>query len=86
MKEKTISLHIAIFSALISLLVGLATGGYWVGCQVSESKKDRVYLESKFTELELTIKESFREIKQAQAGILRECCSELYTDNREVRK
>ena len=79
MKQKMISIHITIFSALASLFLGLATGSYWVGCQIAESKKDRVYLESKFTALEVTIKESFQEIKSAQAGILKQCCSELYT-------
>lgn len=81
MKEKYISIHITIFSAFISLLVGLGTGAYWVGCKISESQKDRIYLEAKFTALELTIKDSFQEIKSAQAGIIKQCCSELYSQN-----
>lgn len=81
MKDKYISLHITIFSALFSLLIGLGSGAYWVGCKISESQKDRIYLESKFTALEVTIKESFQEIKSAQAGIIKQCCSELYAGN-----
>jgi len=81
MKKKSVPVYIAVLSAFFSLLTGIATGGYWIGCQVSESQKDREFLEQKFKALELSIKESVHDLQVTQATIIKQCCSELYVKN-----
>ncbi len=77
--ERRISLSISMASTVISLFIGIATGAFWTGQKISESEKDRKYLEQRFDRLEATIRENIAEIKTNQANLLKSCCSELYS-------